>query len=453
MEPAQPDRASAHATDPPLALFAARAHNYGFGRFSMGKSADIIRSAITAVIVLGTFVPRQLPAEGSDTDEILARLRAFDSAFLRAHTVVVRQQTPPSRREGYQGAKVEKITFSSDNNTTAVLREISYISAPSFRAGHSRIDYDQNGRLVVWRTVRTLSLKEPDFQGFHEDRVLLLVSPEGDTVEKEAAPNIRLYQPTDYRRILHFKIPLWATGRGFADSLARIIEVRQQDDGLLAFRAEGTLAPGLEGSWQVSVDSNAGYLVRAASFTISGEDSPFLVYAGSGTKWYDTCCLAKQANLSYAPGFFEGDGVVSADVQDFSPQADAALFSEARAALRGRLPEGAQVVDWRSFPDEPVRFTVGEPLMSAQDQLDVVADAAAPTSQMSQADAEGLTTGSDGTDSPTIAAQTEANDPRPTPSRSDSAGGTTRYVIFAAAGALIAVLIIAGVRARRATKK
>jgi len=229
--------------------------------------------------------------------------------------------------------------------------------------------------------------------------------------------------------------------------------VRQQDDGLLAFRAEGTLAPGLEGSWQVSVDSNAGYLVRAASFTISGEDSPFLVYAGSGTKWYDTCCLAKQANLSYAPGFFEGDGVVSADVQDFSPQADAALFSEARAALRGRLPEGAQVVDWRSFPDEPVRFTVGEPLMSAQDQLDVVADAAAPTSQMSQADAEGLTTGSDGTDSPTIAAQTEANDPRPTPSRSDSAGGTTRYVIFAAAGALIAVLIIAGVRARRATKK
>jgi hypothetical protein len=204
--------------------------------------------------------------------------------------------------------------------------------------------------------------------------VHIRVSPDGDLSETEGAPTVDFYKPSDTRRFLDFWQTVWATGRGFASSLSQITEVNQKDGGLIGIRAKGTFAPRMEGSWEMSIDPNAGYLVRSASFTNNGQDSPVFLCRTTGTKWFDGCCLAKEATLTSGPGSLENN-MMTTKIEQFKAEVDIPLFTKLRGILRSPLPKDTDVFDFRVDLSSPLRYRVGKLPMTNRALLDVVANA------------------------------------------------------------------------------
>jgi hypothetical protein len=305
--------------------------------------------------------------------ELLSRLRAHDEAFLQAQTLVVHIQTP-ARRELNQyerGQKLSKITLTSYQGAIAYDREISYTDVPAYRRRRG-IDYDEDGRLIVWRDTRERSLIESDFQGMQRGLTCLLISPDGRITQHRGGPKFYFYQPSHTIRYFWFWTPIWATGRGFADLLSKVTEVRQAEDGLISFSASGflNLNPRVPGVWQMVVDPNADYLVRSASFTASKGSKPDFACTTSGTKWFDTCCLAERADMGGVYGIYP-----AAVTEQYKPEADMELLDEVRRILRGSLPKGATVYDRRPNPERVFNYVVGEHPMSEEEVLDLALDA------------------------------------------------------------------------------
>ncbi|MHC4097501.1 MAG: M56 family metallopeptidase, partial [Planctomycetota bacterium] len=290
--------------------------------------------------------------------ELLDKLRSFDKSFLQSQTVVLEMQSQTKLEHMPDPESTKKrITLTSENGSIAIEREILYTSQPSYHkmTDQTVVDYDSSENLLVWRTTRSRSLLEPDFQAHQKDLILIRVSPQGDLIEQEGAPTAELYKPTDSQRFMDFMFSIWTTGRGFADSLSRITEVYQEQNGLIGIRAKGTFSPKMEGSWQMSLDPKAAYLVRSASFTSNGKDSPMFVCTTTGTKWSENCCLAETANIGWGFDLLRGD-LTTAKLEKFKLEADRPLFVKLRRILREKLALNTQVIDFRISP--PYRFQV-----------------------------------------------------------------------------------------------
>ena len=127
------------------------------------------------------------------------------------------------------GQKIQKITLTRHEGAMAIKREICYTESPAYRPKTSDVqgvDYDMNGRLIVWRHTCERSLIEPDFQGHQAELVCLMVSPDGEITEEYGAkPTFDIYQPADMQRYFLSWNPILATGRGFSKHLSKIVEV------------------------------------------------------------------------------------------------------------------------------------------------------------------------------------------------------------------------------------
>jgi Leucine-rich repeat (LRR) protein len=307
-----------------------------------------------------------------DTDErdIISKMRSFDEAFLKACTLVVHMRTPASPFNQYErGQTLTRITVILHEGAIAVEREISYTDVPAYRekTPATEIDYSPDGRLIVWRYTRERSLIESDFQGHQAEKKCLLVSPDGQVTEHHGRPSFDFYRPSDMQRYIRwFHAPIWATGRGLASSLTTVTEVHQGEDGLISFSASGFLDPRIEGTWQMVVDPKADCLIRSACFTASGSDTPSFECTTSGTKWFDAYCLAERANI----GRLQDTAVT----EQYKPEPNMVLLDEFRRILRGPLPEGVVVYDWRPNPQSVVPYIVPKSTMSEQDVLNETVD-------------------------------------------------------------------------------
>gem|GEM_PF-377635 len=302
-------------------------------------------------------------ARDTNDQDILNKMRSLDKSFLEAYALVVHEQTSAASRfnQYEQGQKLTKITVTSHEGAIAVEREISYTKVPAYRpkTPATKLDYRPDGKLIVWRHTRERSLMESDFQGHQNELMCFLVSPDGQITTHQGTPSFDFHRPTDMKRYLrYFRHPIWATGRGFANSLSKVTDVRQAQDGLISFRSSGFLDPRIQGTWQMLVDPNAAYLVRSASFTSNGSSKPSFVCTTSGTKWFNTYCLAERANI--------GDNAI---IQQYKPEPDMDLLADFRRIFRGQLPTGTRVYDWRADPKNVIPYLVGEVPMSEKEIL------------------------------------------------------------------------------------
>jgi len=179
----------------------------------------------------------KLSAEDLNGQELLDKLRSYDSAFLNSQTISMEMEKPVSWTRPDERQKI-KMTLTTDNGSIGWEQEISYLSDARYQEGLTPQNYDKYGNLYVWNVTRKQGLIENDFQARRREMVLLLVSPTGVFAnEEEAAPEVEFRQPSDRTKFIEYTSGIWSTGRGFADHLKKIIEAKKDENGPCPIRS------------------------------------------------------------------------------------------------------------------------------------------------------------------------------------------------------------------------
>lgn len=403
------------------------------------------------MVVAGLFVMllfAKSSAEDLNGQELLDKLRSYDSAFLDSQTISMEMEKPVNWNRADERQKIA-IALTIDNGSIGWEEDISYLSDVRYRGDLVPQNYDKDGNLFVWNVTRKQGLIENDFQARRKEMVLLLVSPTGDFTEVEAAPVVEFRQPSDRTKSIQYKSVIWSTGRGFADHLKEIVETKKDESGLIHFTAHGNFVSNRDGLWEMVVDPKSGYLVRSASFTGNGGRSPTFICTTMGTKWSDNCSLAKEGRFST----WDKSKITTTQTVQFEREPDAKLFDKLRKTLRSELPRDTEVVDWRTNSDKALRFRVGSFPMKNSELLDAVADANLAVYDTNLTEPQQVITSSDANAEQIGAGETDASDSRLLASSPGPAKRTLRYVIFALVAVVIAVLTIGVVYARKTTKE
>jgi hypothetical protein len=304
-----------------------------------------------------------------DGPEVLEQLRSLDKVFLQAATINLDSNCHSNWPEPNEATFVQT-TLTTDGSSIGWTSEIFYISPPVYVVDNPWNAVDgRTGNYLIWRTTRSSALIESDFQGYHDERILLSVSPDGTFTETEGAPTLELRRADDSEKFLLFKRLLWSSGRGFADHLDKIVEAEQDQDGFINIEAHGSHADKIgQGVWKLRLDPDAQYLVRSASFTQTGLVRPTYLFTSTGTKSTAGVPVAEEAVYSMLGNI----KTVKARTSQFQPKVDQELLDKLRNKLRGRLPKNTSVRDFRNNPRKPFSYTVGKGPVSDKHLLDIL---------------------------------------------------------------------------------
>ena len=143
-------------------------------------------------------------AEDLNGQELLDKLRSYDSAFLDSQTITMEMEKPVNWNRADERQKIS-IALTTDNSSIGWEEDISYLSDVRYRGDLPPQNYDKDGNLYVWNTTRKQGLIENDFQARRKEMVLLLVRPTGDFTESEAAPVVEFRQPLDQLKSIEYK--------------------------------------------------------------------------------------------------------------------------------------------------------------------------------------------------------------------------------------------------------
>lgn len=173
----------------------------------------------------------------------------------------------------------------AEKGTFAMKIANHYQHPPVFGRPHSKgyKSYDYyDGKLIVWRTLDEYVLCTPDRNDTLEKVRAFLVDPNGQILE--TSNNTMLYRwpidkPYSMYQFKYYQLP---TGRGFSRHLGNVTSVKSLTSGLMKVTSQGSFGPSWQGTWELTVDPNADYLVREAIFTTEGQHEPIKTITSSG---------------------------------------------------------------------------------------------------------------------------------------------------------------------------
>ncbi len=224
------------------------------------------------------------------------------------------------------------------------------VFAPLGSRGYQTYDY-YKGNLIVWRTLEEYIFSSPDRNDTISKLRSFLVDPNGQIMETSDSTLLYRYpidKPFSLYQFKYYQVP---TGRGFSRHLGNVTSVKALTSGLMKTTSQGSFGPGLQGTWELTVDPNSDYLVREAIFTMEGEHKPTKVITCSGVMMKDGVRLAKYG--VYRTSTSE----LSIEVTDISKVVGAnALYEEVLLYLNRPLPPGSSILDLQG--EKPIRTTV-----------------------------------------------------------------------------------------------
>ncbi|MHC4154723.1 MAG: hypothetical protein ACYST6_07360 [Planctomycetota bacterium] len=320
-------------------------------------------------LIFVMIIPSRLTGAEIGGPEVLEQLRSLDKVFLQAATINLDANSHSNWPERDTTTRV-KTTLTTDGSSIGWTSEIFYISPPVYVVNNPWNAVDgRTGNYLIWRTTRSSALIESDFQGYHDERILLSVSPDGTFTETKGVPTLELRRADDSEKFVLFKRVMWSCGRGFADHLDKIVKAEQDQDGFINIEADGSSGSKMvQGVWKLRLDPDAGYLVRSASFTPTQLPQPTYLFASTGMKWTGGVPVAEEAVYSVLGNI----KTVKARTSQFQPKVDQQLLDRLRNKLRGRLPKDTRVNDFRNNPREPSSYIVGRGSVSDKYLLDVL---------------------------------------------------------------------------------
>lgn len=248
-----------------------------------------------------------------------------------------------------QGKCFMDCSFARNDDSFAMKIIYDYEKPPVFVPLNSRryqpFDYDEQGRLIVWRPVEKYTLLGPDRNEVIEKSNVFYADPDGKTVVLGYDYTILSKFPLASRdSIFQYSLFELTVGRGFAKHLDSITSTKSLSSGLLEINAQGSFGSGLSGHWKLTVDPNANYLVREATFTADGQVEPTIEVTSTGIITKDGLKYAKIGEFISAP-----DLEISVEADVISKMvAPNELYQLVLGKINANLPPGkSEIVDFR----------------------------------------------------------------------------------------------------------
>ena len=215
-------------------------------------------------------------------------------------------------------------------------------------------DYDEEGNLIVWRSLEKYIVFAPDRNETIEKIKSFFVDPNGKLVNKGGTQTIlHRYPPGDRGYTFEFNQFQLATGRGISRRLGAVMSVKSLSSDLIKATAKGSYGSGIPlGTWELTLDPNSDYLVRRATFTPVGADRPTVAVTSSGIMMKDGLKIAKYGTFKFS-NLLELSVQVTGISKVLGPNK---LYEEVLSHLNSPLPPGSDITDFRG--KKPVITTV-----------------------------------------------------------------------------------------------
>ena len=307
-----------------------------------------LTAAVIVVVLYGDLQAQAAPG----AEEVLARLRAVDTIYSSGFTcegAVTMEANPLAPNVG-PTPMTFTLTSSAEGfalvQRASELPEMKFVPKRTDETGISPkprfTDYDEDGRTTVLVAVGRTIYFGGDMSGMREDHVVFKVGPSGveETPRNPHMVDIDAADAIDYE--LLGRGTLYAAGRGYSDHIDQITHVEENKDGMLVITAVGTfLEPG---TWRLTIDPGAAYMVREAEFTTKRLGSLSLAVSTSGTVWDGAYCVPEKANCS--------GRVINGDFEFTSVEgkADEAILQMAEESMKEPFPLNTSIKDHRSDP-------------------------------------------------------------------------------------------------------
>jgi hypothetical protein len=148
---------------------------------------------------------------------------------------------------------------------------------------------------------------------------------------------------------------------------------------MLAVKATGRYGDGTSVTWDLVIDVSAGYLVRKATAARRSNGKVLAVFETSGTQLRWDVPMPEKGEFWFGQttGPADSEGATKVAFTGREPRADAALITSVRKQLRGTLPRGTGVFDFRGGP-KPEHRVIGDTPFNAAQLRDILTDQTAP---------------------------------------------------------------------------
>jgi len=255
-----------------------------------------------------------------------------------------------------QGLVIMDCTVTRTGQAFAMKITYNYEHPPIFAHLGTRdyqpIDYDQEGNLIVWRTLEKYILFAPDRNDTLKKLMVFFVDPNDQIVKKRNNIGLHRFSIGDRNNMYEFSQYELATGRGFSKNLGTVTSAKTLPSGLMKVTSKGSYRRGPQGNWELTLDPNSDNIVREATFIPEWMDRPIVEVTSSGVIEKDGIKIAKYGTVKFS-NVLE----LSVEVTDISKVVGAnKLYEEVLSRLTSPLPIGASILDMRS--EKPVRTTV-----------------------------------------------------------------------------------------------
>jgi hypothetical protein len=222
------------------------------------------------------------------------------------------------------------------------------------------MDYDEKGNFLIYRSSDTITLSEPDFSGIWYERTLFEVHPDGQVIEHHTKPSVELHNPGQVLDSIETYVTVLTAGRGYSRLIDDVKSVKSGAGKTILLSATGRCPDGTAVDWDLTVDPEAGYLVRDAICARPSGGASIAHFSNEGLKWSDRGALAEKGTFVFDPqrNASKPEMIWTFSFQGLS-ETDTRMIEEARELLRKPYPDGVSVADFRKGPT-PKHNIVGE---------------------------------------------------------------------------------------------
>lgn len=288
-----------------------------------------------------------------------ANMRKADEQLASSFTCSFVVHSPASFMfaDARQGQMIRRCDLTQADGERAIICNFEYSSPPVYgepgTLGYQAGDFDNDGHLIVWRTLESHTLLSRGDGVAREVIQSHRVSRSGDVVSDEPYFRLRLFPADGKSYSAETDRPLLVLGRGLADHLDEVVDIKPDSVGQLRLVGRGAYGP--RGTWDVVIDPGERCLARRATFTPDGASQPQIRIETEGVS---APGLAKRGTFT----LLLTDSLrltESVEVDSVALSPSPRIFDEVRRRHGEPLPAGkSEIMDHRTSP--AVRTFPGE---------------------------------------------------------------------------------------------
>lgn len=319
----------------------------------------VVVALLTVSGIGGKSNPLYAEELANPADPVPREMVAQDSLLSGAFTAVFEIRLERNLLGPDKGRHTKVCHYTASDAAVGLTVETQYEGDPPYHpvntlgystSGYRPLDFDHDGNLIVWRSLRKVSLSTANFNRLSDEQEVLTIAPSGEVVGKARGPTLYEYAVGSRANFYEFDQFRMAAGRGFTSQIEKLKAQRTLVNGIQQLVFDAPFGPEVRADWYLYVDPENNNLVRQADRFSRTFKRPSLHMENRGVIRKDGLTLAMEGSLSYALDE-QQDYILKVTVVEFSAQADQKHLDQIRPLVTGPFPPGTDVRDHRAlFP-------------------------------------------------------------------------------------------------------